>query len=155
MFKRFSLKEISFEDMLRMSEIIAGKRIGNFELGMPYETLIKKIKEHGSIRINKTKGFSSTILTCFPYRFWIDDTSKQITQITVSSGYQGKFLDSIGIGSTLHDIKSIAGEYYEDLDVFKLKLYPGICFEVGDSGTDAFWDELSAPVEDISIYIEN
>lgn len=87
--------------------------------------------------------------------FWVDDTSKQVTQISVSSAYHGKFLDSIGIGSTLQDIQSIAGEYYEDLDVYKLKDYPGICFEVGDSGTDTFWDELSAPVESISVYIED
>ncbi|MCC6604913.1 MAG: hypothetical protein IT327_17020 [Anaerolineae bacterium] len=138
-----------------MPEIIAGKRISSFELGMHLEALIEKFEDMGIENFERRKLHSTTLITAPSYMFWIDDDSKQVTQITVSAGFQGKFLDTVGIGSTLGEVKETAGEYYEELDVFKLKDYPGICFEVGDSGTDTCWDETNAPVEDISVYFED
>ena len=138
-----------------MLEIIAGKRIDTFEISMSIDILLERIKDIGIENVDKKSIHQAMLVTCLPYRFWIDDDSKKITQITVSAGYEGKFLKTIGIGSTMRDVQSIAGDYYEDEDVYKLKNHKGICFELGDTNEDDSWDELDAPIEYISIYSEN
>lgn len=138
-----------------MSEIVEAKQIGSFKIGMSLDTLMRKLKDIGIEHVEVQNIYLATLITCLPYRFWVDDDSKEITQITVSSGYDGKFLNVIGIGSKMRDIQSVAGDFYSDQDVYKLKNYKGICFELGDTDEDDSWDELDAPIEYISVYFEN
>jgi hypothetical protein len=55
----------------------------------------------------------------------------------------------MGIGSTLADVERYIGRWEEELDVYILPDYPGICFELRDEDE---WNELKTPIEYISIY---
>ena len=51
--------------------------------------------------------------------------------------------------STLKDVSDGVGEYKYDLYCYTIPEYPGICFELKD---EEDWDELTAPIEYISVY---
>ncbi len=83
--------------------------------------------------------------------FWIDKSQTSVTQIMVFGEYDGKFLEKIGIGSTLSDLNHLGIGWIKEDYIYKLPEYPGICFELEDIDE---WNELEAPIEFISIYCE-
>lgn len=77
--------------------------------------------------------------------------------------FEGKFKNTIGIGSTLTDIKKYIGEYYDPYEIiptYDIKDCDGICFQLLD--IDALTDdyieydydaiEKLLPIEYISIF---
>lgn len=129
---------------LKSGNIIAGKCISNIYLGWDEETLKKIIGNNYSIE----ERINCKIWQIENAKFWIDDSNK-IYQITVFDGFEGRFLNKIGIGSTLKDVETFIGKWQDNLDVYVLPSYEGICFELKD---DENWDELNTPIEFISIY---
>ncbi|WP_337100115.1 hypothetical protein [Paenibacillus sp. YIM B09110] len=93
-----------------------------------------------------------SVITYQNYKFWIHNETKKVNQILVFGDYSGKFLDQIGIGDTLSDIKNQIGTYYYEEYVYKLEKYPGICFELFDCDMEEEWGENNAPIEYITVY---
>lgn len=87
------------------------------------------------------------------FRFWVNKQSQKVDQISVVGDFEGKFLEKIGIGSTLNDVENQIGKWEEDLDVYILPNYKGICFELKDvENYDEEWIEDQMPIEIISVY---
>jgi hypothetical protein len=126
-------------------EIIPGKRIGVYEIGWDFETLKRYLTNNH--RVEDREGKIVIIEDCI--KFWIDKETNTVTQISVYGDFQGKFKNVIGIGSTLADIERYIGRWEEELGVYILPDYPGICFELRDEDE---WNELKTPIEYISIY---
>ena len=57
-------------------------------------------------------------------------------------GYEG----TIGLGSTLCDVKEKIGNYIQNHDTYELEDIKGICFELEDIED---WDQLKAPIDHI------
>jgi len=132
------------------STIIPGKEIAGFRLGCTIDELKKQI--YGKI-YSIEKRMNTTVINCEYFSFFISETNKELFQITVGANFEGKFLDKIGIGSTLQDIEDKIGNWDEDLDVYILPQYKGICFELSDGKGDD-WNEKRMPIEWISVFKE-
>ncbi|MEH7484568.1 hypothetical protein V7157_26535 [Neobacillus drentensis] len=136
-------------DKLKNGEIIPGKNIGTFHLGWTFKQL--KTALNDKFEIEKRSRCFVVKTDCI--WFWLDDKQEEVFQIRVQEPFEGKFLGEIGIGSTLLDVENKAGEWQEELDVYILPNHIGICFELRDiDDFDDEWDELTAPINAISVY---
>ena len=134
---------------LKNGEIIPGKNIGMFYLGWSFNQL--KTALNHKFEIEKRSRCFVVKTECI--WFWLDDGQEKVFQIRVQEPFEGKFLGEIGIGSTLLDVENKAGEWREELDVYILNNYKGICFELRDiDDFDDDWDELTALINAISVY---
>lgn len=129
-------------------EIVPGERIGNIRLGMNYKELRQMIEE---FEVNDLP--SCEVMVCKDVMIWVNKEKDVATQILVYGDFMGKYKDKIGLGSTLTDVQNLLNvTWHEDLDTYVLDDAPGMCFELGDSGDDTYWDEMAAPIEYISVY---
>ncbi|MBA4601714.1 hypothetical protein [Thermoactinomyces mirandus] len=134
------------------NEIIPGVRIGKFYIGENVDILKKKL----SGRVDIEKGSQSIVLKTENMSFWIDKRTNKVFQIGVTNNFKGKFLDRIGLGSTLLDVQKSIGEWEEEFDVYILPKYPGICFELKDiDDYEEEWNESEMPINAIYIYDQN
>ncbi|MFB7817180.1 hypothetical protein NBRC13296_06720 [Paenibacillus chitinolyticus] len=126
--------------------IINGVSVGPYELGWGLQELKEKISISGFVEEELDNHYTITTNTL---KFWVEKEQGEITQITVSGEYEGKFLGKIGVGNRLSDLNDLDIKWIKEDYVYKLPDYPGICFELEDIDD---WDELLAPIEFISIY---
>lgn len=131
---------------MQRDKIVEGKCIGKFRIGLHKAELFVEL-DQCDYEIENLDQFE--IVRSEPYSFWVSKDTMRVTQILVREGFKGEFLEHITLGSTLDSIRNIAGPYYEELDVYMLENYPGICFELADADD---WDELKSPVSSISIF---
>jgi len=133
----------------KTNAIIPGKEIAGFQLGCSKKKKKKKINGNSYVI---EKRVNTTVINFENFSFFISDLNNKVFQITVGHNFDGKFLDKIGIGSTLQDIEDYIGKWEEELDVYILPQFKGICFELSDNGIDDEWIENQMPIEWISIY---
>ncbi|TCS94971.1 hypothetical protein [Hazenella coriacea] len=126
-------------------EIIPGERIGDYYLGWSFNTL----KEHLTKDFQIEDRGQKLVITDQNMKFWLDKENNSITQISVFGEFKGRFKGVIGIGSNLTDVQRRVGKWEEELDVYIMPDFPGICFELLD---EEDWDEWKSPIEFISIY---
>ncbi len=129
-------------------DIIHGKSIGEFQLGWSEDELISRF-----ISSYERKDLTTEQKIVYKnFHFWVDKATKKVKQISVTGDFRGKFLHKISLGSTLQDVENQIGKWDEELDVYILPNYRGICFELKDSGIDEEWNENEMPIELISVY---
>ncbi|WP_240422125.1 hypothetical protein [Paenibacillus periandrae] len=129
-----------------MEEIILnGKSVGKYHLGWSLEELKNEFDESYNLE-SLDNHFT---LTFKDMKFWVLRDKDMVSQIMVFGEYDGKFLDKIGIGSTISDLNKHGIKWAKEDYVYILPDYPGICFELEDIDE---WDESIAPIEFISIY---
>ena len=134
---------------LKNADIIPGKSIGEFYLGMCFSDIQKRVRD---FEIDDRE--TCDVLMCGDISFWVDKEKDSCFQILVEGDFTGKYDNKIGLGATLDDINKMGLEWYEDLDAYFIKGIDGICLELGDTEDDEEWDELSAPIETISVYAQ-
>lgn len=76
-----------------------GKSVGNYQLGCTIQELKGKISED----YTEESLANHYTITTKNIKFWIFKEKNIVTQIMVFGSYNGKFKDSIGIGSTISD----------------------------------------------------
>lgn len=130
------------------NDIVPAMRIGMYHIGWTYDELI----EHLSEGFKQKELEQHSTLQTSNIKFWISKGSRTVTQIMAYDRFDGKFFKEIGIGSCLKDITRLGIEYKQNDYVYELPAFPGICFELKDIDE---WDELTAPIEYISIYETN
>jgi len=128
--------------------IMNGVGVDSYQLGCGLQEIKEKIKD---IDFTEEELETHLTLSTDTIKFWIDKDQNTITQILVFGEYRGKFLEKIGIGSTLSDLNDLGMKWIKEDYVYKLPEYPGICFELEDIDD---WNELEAPIEFITIYCE-
>ncbi|MCI8806239.1 MAG: hypothetical protein HFE59_10245 [Clostridiales bacterium] len=86
-------------------------------------------------------------------KIWINKEENKVTQILAENKFKAKYKELIGIGSTLKEIHDkLKINWYEELDCYYLEGIDGMCFELGDSGNDEYWDEETVPIVYISVF---
>lgn len=125
-------------------EVIAGQRIGSIGLNITKDELIIIIGNDYNILVQET----CIIIEIENARFWISSDGK-VDQIGVGKGFEGKYKNIIGLGSTLNEVKKYVGNYINVYDTFEIENESGICFELGDVEE---WNELKAPIEFIYVF---
>lgn len=123
-----------------------GIGIGDFKINMSKEELLDKIGLF-------YKNYSHNIIEVGNAKFWLDNHDR-VEGIAVDKDFKGKFLEHIGMGSTLVDVLKYAREYFEDYDTYGLKDYKGIRFELGEQEYDDNWDEMTAPLGSFIVFRE-
>ncbi|GGH61400.1 hypothetical protein GCM10008014_36800 [Paenibacillus silvae] len=108
-------------------KIINGKSVGCYQLGWTIQKLKEKISGDFT---EESLAHHYTITTTKNIKFWIAKEKNIVTQIMVFGSYNGKFEDSIGIGSTISDLRQIGMNYSKEDYIYTLPDYPGICFEL-------------------------
>ena len=128
-------------------EVIAGQRIGSIGLNITKDELINIIGNDYKILVQET----CIIIEIENARFWISSDGK-VDQIGVGKGFEGKYKNVIGLGSTLNEVKKYVGNYINVYDTFEIENESGICFELGDVEEWEEWNELKAPIEFIYVF---
>ncbi|AWX54481.1 hypothetical protein AB432_005255 [Brevibacillus brevis] len=90
-------------------EIVPGERVGEFFLGCTKNELLQNIQSPYSI----TDSPEVLQMKLNDMEFFIEKKSGKLSTISVFGRFQGKFLNQIGLGSTLTDLKGIVGEELE------------------------------------------
>lgn len=128
-------------------KIVPGKCIGSINIGMNIEQ-VKTI-----ININSIQELPhNIILKSDNIKIWINKSENKVTQILACKDFKGNY-KGICIGATLEEIQNhLKLNYYEYLDCYYLEGISGICFELGDSGDNCYWDEKTAPIETICVF---
>lgn len=134
------------QHLAEVIDIRAGIGVGRFQLGMSIDELGNVLMVPGE---REDLPLHTKIKTG-PFTFWVDKLTGTLWQIMVGRGFTGRFLDRIGIGSTLAEVQTVAGDFQEEGDSYILPSHPGICFELEDVDD---WDEMTAPIEYISVYV--
>lgn len=137
---------------IQQGEVVEASHIGEFYIGMSRKELLRLLNTEYE---EDTKRNHYIVIETGNAMFWIDRESSKIKQIGVTKGFQGKFRNIIGIGSTLTDVLKYIGNYKEVYDTYELEDIPGICFELEDVDErdwDSDWEELAAPIEWIFVY---
>ena len=127
-------------------DIIPGIKIGKFVIG----SLKKRIMEYIGSEYEEIEVDGVSIITVDNAKMWFDNNNR-LQQIGVSSGFENKY-NTIGIGSTMEDVKRKFGSYYNEYDEYMINGVDGICFELGDLDELDYWDEKIAPIEWIFVY---
>ena len=130
-------------------EIIPGERIGPYKPGAPDPERQAFWKNCTVREIQKGVVYESDEMS-----FWFDTDKNHVFQILVEGNSKARFNGRIGIGSTLVDVEKHVGQWYDELDVYLLKDFPGICFALADNEIDEEWVEREASIEYICIFIE-
>ena len=131
-------------------DIIPGIRIGRFKLGALNE-YIKNFLETNCTKESYIHGFiyKSPLMW-----FWQNMPSCEITQICVLNEFKGKYLGSIGIGSTLKEVIATLPSLEKDREgsdcTYCSPLVPGIVFEIQD-GLEEELHLISGRVEFICV----
>lgn len=131
-------------------KIIPGNRVGEYKLGMTYHKLIKTIQLEN---IAYKKIVLPTCIKIVTKNMVFLLVNNVIMQITVYGDFKGTFNDTIGIGSSLADVKEYIGDIktgeYDIVPTYELRDISGICFELKDEDN---CDEYKVPIDAISIY---
>ena len=137
---------------IKRGKIEPGVGIGEFKINMSREELLDKIGLH--------KMLTDRIIRIKNAEFYLDHQDR-VYKIVVRERFKGKFLEHIGMGSTLEDIRKYAGNVQEyagdflDMDVaYELKDYPGIRFELAGKGDDYYLRRKNAFVKVIIVFRE-
>lgn len=129
---------------IKEGNVIPNIGIGKYSLNMSKKELLDIIGKDYEERVRK----KDSIISIENANFWISSDGK-VDQIGVSKGFEGKYKNIIGIGSTLAEIQEKLGAYVEAGDTYELEFEKGICFELEDVED---WEELTAPIEFIYVY---
>ena len=117
-------------------------------LDMSFDEITNIVKD---FEIRDLEEYS--VITCGNVRIWVNNDTDKASQILVKNGFEGKYDNKIGLGSTLNDIVNMGYEWYEELDAYFIRGIDGFCFELADvENLDDEWDELSAPIEYICVF---
>ena len=131
-------------------QIIPGESVGEYKLGMTYHKLIKTIQLEN---IAYKKIVLPTCIKIVTKNMVFLLVNNVIMQITVYGDFKGTFNDTIGIGSSLADVKEYIGDIktgeYDIVPTYELRDISGICFELKDEDN---CDEYKEPIDAISIY---
>ena len=120
----------NYEVAAEEKEIVAGKRIGRFKLGL-MDNFISTFIESNCEKenINDTNVYKSDSIW-----FWHDQVSDEITQICAMNRFEGKCFKTIGIGSPLKDVVNKVPSLEKDPEAgdtsYSSQLEPGIIFEI-------------------------
>ena len=137
--------------MDKMCDIVPGVGIGHFSVGMSEEEMLKNVDERYTIEdLGTSRRYHMSFM-----RIWVDKNTKCVEQITVGKGFEGMLCHRIGIGSKLHEQRSLGEVYcqYTLYPVYMIKGIDGICFEVEDDKTyDDEEDEEEKAIEWISLF---
>jgi len=132
-------------------DIIPEIRIGRFKLGAPDDY----IKNFLSINCEKGSYENTTIFKSPSIWFWQNKYSDEINQICVMNDFKGKYLGSIGIGSTLKEITAALPSLEKDLEggdnSYSSQLVSGIVFEIQE-GLDEDLQLILGHIECICIF---
>lgn len=128
-------------------EIIPSISIGKYRLGIKLNELLKEIDVEYTLKKSRSNTFTH-VVDIKGMSFFFDFSTEILIQITVSSGYKGKYKGLIGIGSILIEYKEQL-LYQLDEDDNDCGLFipdvPGIWIQT------AKWGDNSAPIELISV----
>ena len=80
------------------------------------------------------------------------NTATAVSVAVCRAGFEGKYMDVIGIGNTLKDVNKLGFDCYEDKYDYLISGVGGIAFELGDTDSDYDWNEKEAPIEWIFVY---
>ena len=141
--------------IIQQGGVVEASHIGEFYIGMSKKELLRLLNTEYE---EDTERNHYIVIETGNAMFWIDRESSKIKQIGVTKGFEGKFRDKIGIGSTLTNVLKYIGNYKEVYDTYELEDIPGICFELEDVDEwdwDGDWEELAAPIEWIFVYALN
>lgn len=138
--------------VIREGDIIPGKMISHFVLGMTYEAIKKIVNDDYSLSMEK--HIDGNVYSAANAIFFFNKDNR-LRQVGVTIGFTSKLDDCFGIGSTMADVKIKYGGYYEEYDDYLIDGVEGICFVLGDTDEDDDWDELAAPIEWIFVYDPN
>lgn len=124
--------------------IYPGKGISNVHLGMTYRQICAMFPNENLI----DQTYATKVVKLDNAKLWFDKEDI-LYQITVFGSFLGKMAGTIGIGSTLKDIKRNGGQYSDEFGVYILKEHKGICFELEDADEGI---EEERKIEYISVY---
>jgi hypothetical protein len=116
--------------------IIPGHSAAGLQVGSPIEEILQEQETHFiSEEAMNHHLVSVPIITRYRSAMvdlWVKEGI--IDQIMVHSGYRGKLMNSIGLGSTIMDIETPIGAWEEDEeDNLMIRKLPGLCFEIEGS----------------------
>lgn len=137
--------------MIKDGNIVPGKGIYPFFIGMLSEELIKMLNGEHSIENRRDGVF---VLSVENAKFFFNK-KKRLYQIGVSYGFESKFEGKIGIGNTMTDILKAYEGYFKEYDLYLIKGIDNLSFELGDTDDAEEWNELEAPIEWIWVYDMN
>lgn len=129
---------------IKEGKILPNIGIGEFKLNMKKQDLLDIIGEEYEERLRE----NDSVISIENAKFWIDEDGK-LDQIGVTKGFQGKYKNTIGIGSNLAEVQARVGQYVENGDTYEMEDDKGICFELEDVDD---WEELIAPIEYIFVF---
>ena len=119
--------------------IVPGVRIGKCYIGEQKSKILRLFSDNGQVW---DRGDGFCICTYDNVKLWFD-TDGTLCQIGVSGGFADTY-QTIGIGSTMQDVKDRFGGYWSEGDEYFIPEVDGLCFELEDAEN---WDELTAPIE--------
>lgn len=134
--------------------------VGEFHMSDGWNVVEKYMKSHG-IRyvVEKNRTYYSMKTDNIIIAF---DKNKRIFAISVFNDFKGKISNSIGLGSTLHDVKRYLGEYIDGFNdyypTYELTNIKGIEFKLSDDDKyDCImdvseWDETIVPIVEITVW---
>jgi len=130
--------------------VVPGQSLAGFELGWSMEQLVARLD--GFFEVQESP--LGKIVSYRNYRFWISAETLAVEQISAKKGFEGKFMEKVGLGSTLKDLEEHFGGWQEDQDVYLLPDFEGLCFELAeDDELDSEWDAGRMPIEVISVFV--
>lgn len=139
-------------------EIIPAVGIGAFRLGVSLESLTATLENYTL----QSKG-SYIDLRWNDFTFGIEKINGICSYISLQKNSRYKFAGSIGIGSTLADLKKLGYTYYEADEMFvpyQLVGHNGISFQINEEDdddddyddTNFVYDECKYPIEYITVF---
>jgi hypothetical protein len=138
--------------------IVPGESAAGIQLGSPIEEVLKE-DTHSFDSGEREKPWFPTLVKT-RYRSAMVDVwagNGRVTQIMVHTGYRGKLMGTIGLGSTIADIERHIGAWEEDEeDNLVLRDMPGVGFEI-----EGYFPNLedpafrNAPIKEIYVFSPN
>lgn len=132
---------------MSLVDIIPGKGVGEFRLGMSLAEIEQLIPNHSTEPLE-----NHFVIWTEQLGLWIAKSNFEVTQILTRNHHPSKVLGKVGLGDTLADIEKYFGPVKDDLDIYVLTQYPGVGFELEDSDINEEWNEQTASIQAISIF---
>lgn len=126
--------------MIKDGNIIPGKRIGVFALGMTTDDILSIILDDYSL---EKRGNGIVVYHLQNANLFIKEGV--LFQIGVSMGFQGRFDNKVMIGTSLHLLIEQYPDLYEEYDNYLIASTPGIAFELEEEDNNEY-QEISRKI---------
>lgn len=129
-------------------DVLPGRAIVPFVLGMPRQEILEILREPPEVRHTDAHD----ILETPALWFWVSRRTDTLKQVMAWGSWEGRLFGRFRLGATLGEVEPYAGPLHVDGPDVSAALHPGLCFSFDGTLPRAPEALRALPIQSICVY---